>query len=77
MPKAFNSAELIDIYMTMPIMSLVIEINGPVASAGSILNLSKVSGTKVPKIDAKTTTANSDSDTAMVVTCVGPRENIL
>ena len=56
------------IYITMPIMSFVIDINGPVASAGSILNRSSVRGTKVPKIDANITTANNDNDTAIVVT---------
>lgn len=73
-PKAAISAELIDMYMTMPIISLVIDMNGPVARAGSILNRSSVSGTNVPNIEANTTTAKSDSDTATVVTCVGPRE---
>ena len=53
--------------MTMPMMSLVILINGPVASAGSILNRSSVSGTSVPNIEANITTEKSDTDTAMVV----------
>ena len=44
-------------------MSFVIEINGPVAMAGSILNFSKVIGTKVPKIEANMTTANKLSET--------------
>ena len=44
-------------------MSFVIEINGPVAMAGSILSFSKVIGTKVPKIEANMTTANKLRDT--------------
>ena len=46
-------------------MSLVIVINGPVASAGSILNRSSVKGTNVPKIDANITTENTDNATEM------------
>ena len=42
----------------MPIISLVIAINGPVAMAGSTFNFSSVIGTSVPKIDANITTAN-------------------
>ncbi len=38
-------------------MSLVIEINGPVAMAGSTFNFSNVMGTNVPKIEANITTA--------------------
>ncbi len=49
-------------------MSLVMEMNGPVASAGSILSFSSVSGTNVPNTDANITTQNSDMDTANVVT---------
>ena len=44
-------------------MSLVMDINGPVAMAGSILSFSKVIGTSVPKIEANITTANKLSDT--------------
>ena len=44
-------------------MSLVMDIKGPVAMAGSIFNFSKVIGTNVPKIDANMTTANKLSDT--------------
>ena len=51
----------------MPIMSFVIDMKGPVARAGSILNRSRVSGTNVPKIEANSTTAISDRDTARVV----------
>ncbi len=49
-------------------MSLVMEINGPVAIAGSILNFSRVSGTKVPKTEANMTTQKIEMDTAKVVT---------
>lgn len=62
------SAVLIDIYMTIPTISFVIEIKGPVANAGSILKRSRVKGTNVPNTEANITTANSDSDTATVVT---------
>ena len=46
-------------YIIIPIMSLVIDINGPVAIAGSIFSFSSVMGTSVPKIEANITTANS------------------
>lgn len=39
-------------YISRPIMSLVVVINGPVANAGSILYLFKIRGTKVPKSPA-------------------------
>ena len=39
-------------------ISLVMEINGPVAMAGSIFSFSSVMGTKVPKMEANMTTAN-------------------
>ena len=57
--------------MTMPMMSLVMLMNGPVARAGSIFSFSSVNGTNVPNIDAKITTENNDTDTAMVVTRPG------
>ena len=44
-------------------MSLVMEINGPVAIAGSILSFSSVIGTSVQKMDANMTTANRLIDT--------------
>ena len=44
-------------------MSLVMEIKGPVAMAGSIFSFSNVIGTKVPKMDANITTANKLRDT--------------
>ena len=44
-------------YSIMPIMSLVMEINGPVAMAGSTFSFSKVMGTSVPKMEANMTTA--------------------
>ena len=47
--------------MSIPIMSLVMVIKGPVAMAGSILNRSRVKGTRVPKMEAKITTANKES----------------
>ena len=53
--------------MSIPIMSLVMVIKGPVAMAGSILNRSRVKGTRVPKMEAKITTANKESDTDTVV----------
>ena len=53
--------------MNMPMMSLVMEMKGPVARAGSILKRSSVRGTNVPNTDANSTTAISDSDTATVV----------
>lgn len=43
----------------MPKMSLVVVINGPVATAGSILNLLSVRGISVPKIADITITVNS------------------
>ena len=39
-------------------MSLVMDIKGPVAMAGSILSFSNVIGTSVPKIEANMPTAN-------------------
>lgn len=60
---------LIDIYITMPMMSFVMDMNGPVARAGSIFRRSSVSGTNVPNTEANSTTARSDSDTDTVVTC--------
>ena len=50
-------------YNIMPMMSLVMEMKGPVAIAGSILSFSNVMGTNVPKIDANITTANKLIDT--------------
>ena len=41
-------------------------IKGPVAKAGSILNLSKTIGTKVPNIDANTITVNNAALTVIV-----------
>ena len=75
--KCANRHEDILIYITMPIMSFVIEMNGPVANAGSIFNFSSVSGTKVPNTDAKMTTANRLTATAMVVTCDAPKRKQL
>ena len=49
--------------MSIPIMSLVMEINGPVAMAGSIFSFSRVMGTSVPKMEANMTTANRLMDT--------------
>ena len=48
-------------------MSLVVVIKGPVAMAGSILNLSNVIGTNVPNIEANITTANNDRLTDIVI----------
>ena len=47
----------------MPIMSFVMDMNGPVAIAGSILSFSKVIGTSVPNMEANITTANRLIDT--------------
>ena len=44
-------------------MSLVMEINGPVAMAGSTFSFSKVIGTKVPKMEANITTAKREIET--------------
>ena len=44
-------------------MSFVIDMNGPVAIAGSIFSFSSVIGTNVPKIDANMTTAKRLIDT--------------
>ena len=49
-------------------MSLVMEIKGPVAMAGSIFSFSSVRGTKVPKTEANITTQNIEIETAKVVT---------
>lgn len=49
-------------------MSFVMDINGPVAIAGSILNFSRVRGTNVPKTEANITTQNIEAETAIVVT---------
>ncbi len=50
-------------YSIIPMMSFVMEINGPVAMAGSILSFSNVMGTSVPKMEANMTTANRLMDT--------------
>lgn len=54
----YESSTVIPIYMSIPIMSLVMAINGPVAMAGSIFSFSSVMGTSVPKMEANITTAN-------------------
>ena len=46
--------------MKRPRTSFNVVTKGPVASAGSILYLSNISGISVPKIAAKIITANSD-----------------
>ena len=51
-------------------------INGPVASAGSILYFSKVSGIKVPKSAAKIITANKEMLTVMLIFILYPSANI-
>ena len=61
----------------MPMMSLVMDINGPVAMAGSILSFSKVIGTSVPKIEANITTANKLSDTEYETVAVSPKRTKL
>lgn len=59
----YERRTVIPIYINIPIMSFVIEMNGPVAIAGSIFNFSSVIGTSVPKIEANITTANKLMDT--------------
>jgi len=44
-------------------MSFIVVINGPVASAGSILNRFKTSGITVPKKEANKITIKSESET--------------
>ena len=70
-------AELTSIYMSMPMISFVMLMKGPVASAGSIFSFSSVKGTNVPNTDANMTTANSDIDTAIVVGLSGSRRKQL
>ncbi len=53
-------------YSINPIMSLEVVIKGPVANAGSILYLCKISGTQVPNTAAKIITAQSDILTEML-----------
>ena len=52
--------------MSMPMMSLEIVMNGPVAMAGSSFIFSRAIGTQVPKIDAKITTENRERETHIV-----------
>lgn len=47
-------------------ISFIVVINGPVAKAGSILNLYNASGTNVPNIDANNITANKAVLTVIV-----------
>ena len=53
-------------------MSLVIEMKGPVAIAGSIFILSNVKGTRVPNMEANMTTANRLSETEYDTVAVAP-----
>ena len=48
----------------------------PVAMAGSILNRSRVKGTRVPKMEAKITTANKESDTDTVVAILSRKNQL-
>ena len=50
-------------YIIIPIMSLVMDMNGPVAIAGSTFSFSSVIGTSVPNMEANMTTANRLIDT--------------
>ena len=52
--------------MKRPMISFAVVINGPVATAGSILNLFNKRGTKVPNTEAKMITAKSEELTVMV-----------
>ena len=47
-------------------ISLIVVINGPVAKAGSILNLCNASGINVPKIEANKITASKAVLTVIV-----------
>ncbi len=47
--------------MISPAISLVVVINGPVATAGSIFNLLSTIGTKVPNNEANMITVNKDT----------------
>jgi hypothetical protein len=47
--------------MSNPIISLVVVINGPVASAGSILYLFRINGINVPKRPAYVNTATKET----------------
>mgnify|MGYP006346856609 CR=1 FL=1 len=58
-------------------MSLDMEINGPVAIAGSIFSLSKVIGTSVPKIEANITTANKLIETEYDIVLFAPNRTKL
>ena len=62
--------------MSMPMMSLVMVMKGPVAMAGSILNRSRVRGTRVPNIEANITTAKSDSYTDTVVAMLSRKNQL-
>jgi hypothetical protein len=53
--------------MIRPITSLAVVINGPVAKAASIFNLSSIRGMNVPNNDAKTITVSSDVLTVNVI----------
>ena len=53
---AYNVRPIIR-YINNPMMSFTVVINGPVANAGSIFNLSSSKGTNVPKDEAKMITA--------------------
>lgn len=68
----YDSRVVIPINKSIPIMSFIIAMNGPVAIAGSILNFSNVIGTSVPNIDANITTAKRLIDTEQVTVAVGP-----
>ena len=54
---------VIPMYISIPIISLVIDMNGPVAIAGSIFSFSNVKGTSVQNMDANITTAKRLMDT--------------
>lgn len=53
--------------MIIPIMSLLVVINGPVAKAGSIPYLSKTIGMKVPISEAMTITLNKAIETVIPI----------
>ena len=52
--------------MAIPIISLMVVMNGPVATAGSIFRRLKPSGSAVPTMAANKTTVISDRLTAML-----------
>ena len=59
--------------MISPIISFAVVINGPVASAGSILRFSNMSGINAPNSAAKTITHNNDIPTVVLSALSKPK----